>query len=121
MVAGRVILAVLEALEAVERQGLLDGSFGPRLLVEEQRMAAEPIAQPLDGVGRGLELEGDLAESRAADEAMEHRRDELGALEPVGGGEGLSAEISTASVAAPTLDAVGRGLAGVEADLLETP
>src|SRR5687767_4468919 len=112
--ARRVVLAGLEALEAVGGEGFGD-SLGAVQLVVEQSMAAEAAGKAGDGLRGGLELGGDLAQSRAADKAMEDRNEQLGAMEPVGGQKGRSDETSTAGDAASTLDLVRRRLPGVEA------
>jgi hypothetical protein len=61
----------------------------PELLEEEQAVPSQAFGLALDAAVGEAELAGELAQGRAADEAMEERRQQARALEPVGGGEGL--------------------------------
>jgi hypothetical protein len=83
--------------------------------MEELAVACEPCGQVRDGLRGGGELAGDLAEGGAAGEPVEGRQEQLGALEPVGGAEGLLTEVAPAVATTETLDAVGWGLAAEEA------
>jgi hypothetical protein len=83
------VLAVFEALEAIEDERFAGLAAGPMALVEEQAVAAEALELALDRRGRDGELAGDLAVGGAADQAVEARHEQLGALLPVGGVEGL--------------------------------
>ena len=59
-------------------------------------------------------LTRDLAIAGALDEVVERQGQELGALEPVGGAEGLVGEVTPAVTTLVPLDLVGRGEAGEE-------
>ena len=84
------VLAVLEGVEAIEDESLVGGPSGSEPLVEEQTVAAEPLGLALDGGVGDTELEGDLAKRGAAvSDPEEDGALQLGALQPVGGGEGL--------------------------------
>ncbi|MEZ4280918.1 MAG: hypothetical protein R3F21_15060 [Myxococcota bacterium] len=52
-------------------------------------MAAEAVDEALDGGMDDTELAGDLAVSGAGDFGAEDGLEQVGATEPVGGGEGL--------------------------------
>ncbi len=80
---------MLEGPQAVEHEGLGRAARRPDRFEEQQAVAPEALGLALHrAVGDG-ELAGDLAQGRAADEAMEEGRQSVGDLEPVGGGEGL--------------------------------
>ena len=75
-------------------------------------VAAEAIGVEQDGLRRGFERARQLAQPGARDQAVEHGGEERGALEPVGGAEGLLAEASPTVTAAEPLDPLGGGVAG---------
>jgi hypothetical protein len=52
-------------------------------------MSPEALGLALDGGGGDTELTSDLTEAGAGNEAEKEGLEEAGALEPVGGGEGL--------------------------------
>jgi hypothetical protein len=83
------VLTVLEGLEAIEDEGFAGLAAGSMAFVEEQAVTAEALELALDAGGRGVELAGDLAVGGAAEQAMEAGQEQLGALLPVGGVEGL--------------------------------
>ena len=83
------VLAELEAVEAVQDEPLRGGQSGTQLLVEQQTVASETIRLANQGGVGDAELEGNLAERRAADSAQQNQGLEVGTLEKVGGGEGL--------------------------------
>ena len=56
---------------------------------EDEGVAAEALAESLDGAGGGVVDAGELAEGDGVGDAVEDGSQELGPLEPVGGGEGL--------------------------------
>jgi hypothetical protein len=64
---------VLEGPKAIEDDGLGGTSLGSGLLVEEQAVATEAIAESPDGRVGDLELPCDLTECGAGDEAVEGR------------------------------------------------
>jgi hypothetical protein len=66
------------------RHGFLAERF-----VEEKAVAAEAFGEALDGGVDDAELAGDLAVASAGDFGAEDGLEEVGASEPVGGGEGL--------------------------------
>jgi hypothetical protein len=92
----RPVLAVLEALEAVEDQRLREPAPGTPLLVEEPAVAPESRRLGQHGGGRDLELTRDLSVGGATQQAMEYRTQEIRAFEPVGGQEGLITEETAA-------------------------
>jgi hypothetical protein len=57
--------------------------------VEEQAVAAEAVAEGPDRRVGDPVFPGNLTEGGAGDEAVEDGLEELGALQPVAGGEGL--------------------------------
>jgi hypothetical protein len=57
--------------------------------VEQEAVAAEAVGKALDGGVGDAELAGDLAVAGAGDFGAEDGIEEVGAAEPVGGGEGL--------------------------------
>jgi hypothetical protein len=107
VVARRVVLAPLVALEAVERQRLSYSPSGPRLLVKQKAVPTQTGADAGNGARRDLVLAGDLAESRATHKAMEDGQEEPRFAQPVGRREGLIAEASTAGVTLVTLHPPG--------------
>src|SRR6185503_3107821 len=121
VVARRMVLAVLEAHEAVERERLAQEPLGPAQLMEQQAMPPQPPADPPDRLGRNLELTGNLTKSRAPEEPMKDGLEQLSAMHPVRGQERLIGEPSTAGVATVTLDTVRRRLPEVETIPDETP
>jgi len=90
-VAG-VVLAELEGLETVGDEGLVEGSQLSESLLEEEAVSADSLALSLNGGGGDVEGACDLAEAGAGDGAVEDLGEEVGALEPVGGAEGLFTE-----------------------------
>jgi hypothetical protein len=58
-------------------------------LVEQEAVTAQTIDEALDGGVDDAELAGDLAVAGAGDFGAEDGLEEVGAAEPVGGGEGL--------------------------------
>ncbi len=113
VVAGGVVLAPLEAQEAIEGQRLGERARGAVAEVEQQAVAAQPGGVGEHGLGGAGELAGDLAVAGAAEQAVENRHQQRGAFEPVAGAEGLVAEVTPAVTALVTLDAVG-GLQAAE-------
>ncbi len=87
-----VVLAVGEALEAVDHERFLEGRPGPVLLVVEQQLASQTPQMGQDGGGGAVEEAGDLPETGAGEQPLEDRGVKVGASQPVGGLEGLSAE-----------------------------
>jgi hypothetical protein len=83
------VVAGLQGAEAVEGQGLGGGGARPQVLVEEQAVAAQALDQALDGGMGHPELECDLAQAGAGEDAVVGGLQQLGVLEPVAGGEGL--------------------------------
>jgi hypothetical protein len=83
------VLAVLEGAKAIQNQGLRRSRPGSHLFVEEETMSPEALGLALDGGGGDIELTSDLTEAGAGNEAEKEGLEEAGALEPVGGGEGL--------------------------------
>jgi hypothetical protein len=117
----RIVLAVFEALKAVERDGFLDRALRAKAAVEQERMAPEPRSLAENRLGGNPELACDLPRAGTGDEAHEDRRQEIGTFQPVVGPEGLTAEISTAGVAPPTLDAARQSLSDEESGTNKTP
>src|SRR5262249_25262 len=114
-------LGPLEALQAVQGQGLGGELLGPEHLVKEQAMPAEPRRLAGYGLGRDFQLAGQLAVGDALRLGPEDPREELGTLEPVGGAERLLTEGAPAVNTVETLDAVRLGLAAEEAVAHPTP
>ena len=83
------VLAVLEGPQAVEHQRLGRCALRPERLEQQQAVASQALALALHAAVGEAELAGDLAQGRAADEAMEEGAEPVRVLEPVGGGEGL--------------------------------
>ena len=103
----RVVLAEGEALEAVDDQRLAEP--GERLACRSSASrsrqwrpsrAAWRIRRAVGAAG----LAGDLAVAGAGEDAMEQRLQQLGALQVVGGGEGLRAEGGAAVTTAVARD-----------------
>ena len=83
------VLAVLEGTEAVQDEGLFGGLLRAHLLMKEKAVTTETVGQsPNRGMG-DPGFPGNLAESGAGDEAVEHGFKEIVSAEPVVGGEGL--------------------------------
>ncbi len=82
-------MAGLEGAEAVEDERLAGGGAGAEPLVEQQAVAPEALDLALDGGVGEAELAGDLAVGGAGEGAEEQGPEQLRALEPVAGGEGL--------------------------------
>jgi hypothetical protein len=80
---------VLEAAKAIEDQRLTRRPARAEFLVEEKTVAPEAFRLALEGGVRDAEFARDLAQSRAGEQAKEERAQQVGPLEPVGGGEGL--------------------------------
>jgi hypothetical protein len=68
-----MVLAELEADEAVECDTLQDPSLRPVLLVEKQAMPAQACGMGKDGLRRAAELAGNLAVAGAPDQSVEDR------------------------------------------------
>jgi hypothetical protein len=83
------VLAVFEAAESIQGEGLGRNTPRPKLSMQEQTVPPQSLDLALDGRGMHTELPGDLAERRAPEHAKEQWLLEIGALEPVGGREGL--------------------------------
>jgi hypothetical protein len=116
-----MILAELERLEAVDDNGFSGKSFGPVDLLEEKAVTAEAFDLVLDCRGVDVQFPGDLPVGGAMEGPVEECQEEVGAFEPVGGGEGLRGEGSTAVEALEALDRVGMTLPVVEAGFLVPP
>ena len=116
-----VELAPLEGLERVHDERLGDATAGSMPQMVQQRVTTEPGAVQGDGLGRGPELAGDLAEGGASQQAVQGGQQQLGTLEPVGGAERLVTEVTPAVTAAVAPDTVRRGEAGVVAGAMEAP
>lgn len=108
------VLAVLEALEAVENERFSDLPSGVALVVKQQAMAPQASGLAEDGLGGDSLGTGDLPVGAAGEELVKQRGQQVGPFEPVVRAKGLGAEVSTASVTTITLDALWEGLAGVE-------
>jgi len=91
------------------------------LLVEQQRMAPEPAADPGDGRRRDAKLAGDLAEARAGLEPQQDWREQVGPPHPVRGAKRLVGEAPATAAAQVALDSIRRALALEEADAFEAP
>jgi len=115
------VLAVFEGTEAVENEGLEGSPLGAKLFMEEKAVAAEAFRLVLKRAVGDAEFAADLAETGAADEAVEQGGEEFGVAEPVGGGEGLSTEVPVTMMTAVPLDAEGTMGPVVEAFFLEAP
>jgi hypothetical protein len=85
----RVVLAVLEALEAVDHQGLYQRTLGTVTLVKEQAVAAKTLHLAQHRGGSDPHLPGDLAVPGAGQHPQQQIRKHLRSLQPVGGMEGL--------------------------------
>jgi hypothetical protein len=86
------VLAAGEGAEAVHDERLIAelglGRFS-KGLVEQETVSSQTFDEALDGGVDDAELSGDLAVSGAGDFGAEDGFEEVGAAEPVGGGEGL--------------------------------
>ncbi|MDO9069561.1 MAG: hypothetical protein Q7W05_14055 [Deltaproteobacteria bacterium] len=115
------VLAPLEGLEAVDD----DLGGGTDLLqlsgVEQQAVAAEAGGLALDGGGSDSFGPGGLAVAHRADLRHEQSGHQIGTLLPVGGGEGLCAEVAAAVEACEPLDTPGGAAAGEVALALVAP
>jgi hypothetical protein len=80
---------VLEGTEAVQDQRLAGSALGFVSLMEEEAVAAEALAQSLDGAVGDTRLACDLAKAGAGDEPVEDGLEEVSTSQPIGGGEGL--------------------------------
>ena len=107
------ILAELEGFESVDDERFVEVRGVETL--EEQAMTAETFYLAHDRRGSDVEFACDLTESGAAEGSMEEHGQEVGELEPVGGGEGLCGEVAVAVEAEEPLDAMGLGVTRVEA------
>ena len=87
----------------------------------EGSVSAEPSDEVVDGGGCTLEHPGDLSVGHAVDGEVGDLGQELGSLEPVGCGEGLSGERLTAVPALEALDTVWWSVAFVVAGTSEAP
>ena len=85
----RVELAELERFEAVDDEWLGGSGLGAVSLEKQQRVPAEPRGVGHDGGGGAVLDAGDLAVAGAGEQRIPGEGEELGALEPVAGGEGL--------------------------------
>jgi len=112
---------VFEGPEPVEDEGLSGRGPGPEVFVEEQTVAAEAFGLALQGAVGDTEFAADLAQTGAADEAMEEGFEELCVSQPIGGREGLRTEVPMAVMTLVTLNPVGAMGAKEEALLLESP
>src|SRR5215468_3609327 len=121
VVARGMVLAVLEALEAIEGHGLRDRSLRPQLLVEELAVAAQARRHPGDGLRRDPLPPRRLAVADATHQQVEDGLQEVRELLPVGDEEGLAAEVSSAPTALVPLDDSRGSLASKEAVLDEPP
>jgi hypothetical protein len=83
------VLPGLEGSKTIEHEGLADDISRSELLVQQQAVAAEPLRLALKCAGGHVEFAGDLAQARAGEQAREERAQQVGALEPVAGREGL--------------------------------
>ena len=116
-----MILTELEGFEAVDDQRPLDVVLGGCELVEQEAVAPQAAELAVDRAGADGEVAGDLAVGHGADGFHEEAGQDLGSLEPVGAIEGLGTEGSPAGQALVTLDALGVGLAPVEAVAFDGP
>src|SRR5262245_13818931 len=97
------VLAVLEGLEAIEHDRFLDP--GPVLVLEQETVAPEPGDLVLHCRRADPDLASDLPKTRAGEDPVEKRSEEIGPSEPVVGCEGLATEASPAVQTKVTLDA----------------
>src|SRR5213078_371002 len=102
-------------------QRLAELALGPQLLVEEQAMAPQTPHVAEDRLRRAVVLAGELAEAGAVGHGVERLGEQLRALEPVVGTEGLGGEVAPAVATAETLDALRGGAAGEEAGTQPAP
>lgn len=88
------VLGELEGLEMVDDDRLpnVTAQLGQATREEEEAVTAEPSAQSRDGRGSTAKRACDLSMGGAGLEACGHGEKQLGALEVVGGGEGLAGE-----------------------------
>jgi hypothetical protein len=87
----RVVLAIGEALEAIDHERLAQPTW-PVLVEKEQGMTSQSRGLAHDRGRVTPRLTGDLAVARATQEPIEDRLEQRGTLEVVGGGEALTTE-----------------------------
>jgi hypothetical protein len=80
---------VLEGSKTIEHERLVGFAFWPPLLMKEQAVTAEALHLSLNGAARHAELAADLAQTGAANEAMEEGFEKTRVSQPVGEREGL--------------------------------
>ena len=83
------VLPGLEGSKTIEHEGLADDASRSELLVQQQTVTAESLRLALQCAGSHAEFAGNLAQARAGEQAREQRAQQVGALEPVAGREGL--------------------------------
>src|SRR4029079_2386059 len=84
-----LVLAVSEALEPIYDEPLMENRAAPEVVLGEQCMPPEPHRLAHDSGGIAAHLPRHLPVAGAAEQAKEERNLNVGALEVVGGGEGL--------------------------------
>src|SRR5439155_19746505 len=102
-------------LEAIDNDRLFDRPLGALDMEQKQGVTPEPRGETHDGGGGTAGLAGDLAVAGAGEQPVGDLLEKLGALEVVGGGEGLRAERGAAVTTAEAGNAPGVTLAGEEA------
>src|SRR6056297_431595 len=117
----RVVLAVFEALEAVEDHRTLGWGLLPDLHVQQHAVTGEPGDVAVDGLGTAAEIPTHLAGTHAPDQAHEDPALDVGALEPVGGGECLRGETPATCPAYRTRDTSTVTGADIGATAMEGP
>src|SRR5215471_8621286 len=101
-----VVLTADERLEVIVDDRLGEGrEKGQRSSLKEEGVPAEALGHPSDARLGTVERAGDLAVSGAGDEAGGSPQEELGALQVVGGGEGLAGAGALAGKAVEARDA----------------
>jgi len=85
----RPVLAIFEAAESVQGEGLGRSATGPKLSMQEQAVPPQPLDLALYGRGVNAELPGNLTERRTPEDAKQQWVLKIGTLQPVGGREGL--------------------------------
>ena len=116
-----VVLALDESLKVVVDDGLNKGrqmSVTPR--AEEDRMPTEALGHTGDAGLGAVEGAGDLSVARAGGEPRGDCDKQLGALEVIGGGEGLAGAGAFAVETAEAWDAARRSLRPVRTEALES-
>jgi hypothetical protein len=91
------------------------------MTVEEQTVATEAGQLAVDGGRSAAEVPGGLAVGHGATGLGRQLGEDFGALEPIGGREGLTTEGSAAVEAEKPLDTVRGNLPPIESDLLVAP